>query len=241
MQVEGRNALLNALRQNAVREVFIQQSSHGGVLDEIRALARSQSVPVRELDKRELDKRAQLESHQGVIGILNAFPYAELTPFLTMANDKPLLLMLDHLQDPHNFGAIIRTAEAAGVAGIIIPKDRAVPVTETVLKVSTGAALMVPIIKVTNLSQTMDLLQKAGYWIGITDADAPQEIYEADLRDATVLIIGSEGKGVSRNLAKKADFALRIPMAGNISSLNASVAAAIVIYEAVRQRRSAQD
>lgn len=190
--------------------------------------------------KYRFEKKALLdrmsEDHQGIIAEVQDFEYIDLDGFLRSSKEKRNILMLDHIEDPRNFGAIIRSAEAAGVDAIIIAKDRGVRVNETVAKTSAGATAFVPIIQVSNLSRTCEKLKELGIWIVGTAGDAQQNYTEVDYTFPTCFIVGSEGKGISQNLLKQCDFIVSIPLLGSINSLNVSVAAAILVYEGVRQR-----
>ena len=190
-------------------------------------------VKIEWLDKKDLDHLCQ-ENHQGIVLRVPDFSYCDLDDFTN--KEESLVVLLDHLEDPHNFGAIIGTCEAAGVAGIIIPKDRGVSVNPTVIKVSTGAIFHTPIARVTNLVQTMDRLKKEGFWIVGTDMEGT-DYTEIDYKGKIVLVIGNEGKGMSSLVEKNCDFIASIPMRGTTNSLNASVAAGILIYEAMKVRK----
>jgi 23S rRNA (guanosine2251-2'-O)-methyltransferase len=237
-QIEGRNQVLVGLRRNVIDTVYLSESAHGQVIEDIVYQATNNLVDLRYVNKYEVDKMSKTKNNQGVIGILKTWDYTNLNELLMKLEKKenPFVLVLDHLKDPHNLGAIMRTADAAGVDGIIIPKDRSVDMNETVMRVSVGAALTVPLVKVTNLSQTIDVLKEEGFWIMGTDAEAKKHVYDVDLNLPLAVLIGSEGKGLSNNLVKKSDFLVKLPMLGVISSLNASVAAGVIMYEVVRQR-----
>lgn len=238
-QIEGRNQVLVGLKRDVVDAVYIADSAHGKIIEDIVLLATQRMVDLRYIGKNELEQMSKTKNNQGVIAHLKSWEYTELYSLLesTSKKDNPFILILDHLKDPHNLGAILRTADAAGVDGVIIPKDRSVDMNETVMRVSVGAALTVPLTKVTNLSQTLDILKEEGFWVVGTDASAEKEIYDVNLDIPLVMLIGSEGKGLSNNLVKKSDFLVKIPMRGIISSLNASVAAGIMMYEVVRQNK----
>jgi len=238
-QIEGRNQVLVGLERNVVNIVYISESAHGKIIEDIVYKATEKMVDLRYVSKYEIDNMSKTRNNQGVIAILKKWEYYDFNELLLKLRKKenPFILVLDHLKDPHNLGAIMRTADAAGVDGIIIPKDRSVDMNETVMRVSVGAALTVPLIKVTNLSQTLDILKEEGFWVAGTDADAKNNVYEVDLDMPLVVLIGSEGQGLSRNLVSKSDFLMKLPMLGIISSLNASVAAGIIMYEVVRQRQ----
>lgn len=237
-QIEGRNQVLVGLKRNVVTTVFLANTSHGKIIDEIVLSATRNIVDLRYVDKAEIEQMSKTKNSQGVIASLKSWEYTDFDILIANAKVKenPFILILDHIQDPHNLGAIIRTADAAGVDGIIIPKNRSVGVNETVMKTSVGAALTIPLTLVTNLSRTVDILKEEGFWVIGTDANAEKMIYDIDLNMPLVMLIGSEGKGLAKNLSKKSNFLARLPMLGAISSLNASVAAGVMMYEVVRQR-----
>jgi len=236
-QIEGRNQVLVGLKRNVIDKIYLADSAHGKIIEDIIVLATQNMIELRYVSKNEIEQMSKTKNNQGIIAHLKSWEYTELYSLLKIAskNNNPFILVLDHLKDPHNLGAIMRTADAAGVDGVIIPKDRSVDMNETVMRVSVGAALTVPLVKVTNLSQTLDILKEEGFWIIGTDAEAEKEIYDINLNMPLVILIGSEGKGLSNNLINKSDFLAKIPMRGVISSLNASVAAGIMMYEVVRQ------
>lgn len=236
-QIEGRNQVIVGLKRDVIDKIYLADSAHGKIIEDIVLLATQNMVDLRYVSKNKIEQMSKTKNNQGVIAHLKSWEYTELYTLLesTGKKDNPFILVLDHLKDPHNLGAIMRTADAAGVDGVIIPKDRSVDMNETVMRVSVGAALSVPLTKVTNLSQTLDILKEEGFWIVGTDASADKEIYDVNLSMPLVILIGSEGKGLSTNLINKSDFLVRLPMRGVISSLNASVAAGIIMYEVVRQ------
>lgn len=242
IQLEGRRPVLEALKHNKpIDRLLVRVDSDGamtGTLKVIAAKAREQGVVVTTVERAKLDALAQSGNHQGVIALCPAKDYVEVEDILAIAaskNEPPFIIVLDGITDPHNFGAILRTAEAGGVHGVIIPKRRAVGLTGAVAKTSAGAIEHVPVARITNLSRTIEDLKSAGLWIVCGDFYGTS-IYDADLSGPVALVIGAEGAGVSRLVKEKADFTLSIPMLGNISSLNASVAAGIMIYEVVRTR-----
>ena len=232
MFVYGKNVAKETLRSNkAVKKAYLSKEFND---KEIISLLEKKNVNVEYLSKNEIMKMDK-NNNQGIILSVPDFEYCSLSSIIDC--EKPFIVILDHLEDPHNFGAIIRTCEAAGVTGIIIPKDRSVSVNATVVKVSTGAISDISIIQVTNLSQTIELLKKHGYWIVGTDMTG--ESYDKiDYKGNTVIIIGNEGKGMGTNIKNNCDFIATIPMNGKTNSLNASVAAGIIIFEAVKNRRS---
>lgn len=230
MFIYGKNVAVEAMqKKKEIRKAFIYREFHDEFL--ISALQKNK-IPVQYMSKKELDELAK-GNHQGIILDVPDYKYETIDD---ISSENNLIVMLDHLEDPHNFGAIIRTCEAAGVDAIIIPKDRSVDVTSTVIKVSAGAIHNMKIIKVTNLVHTMEELKKKGFWFIGTDMEG--EVYDTlDYKGNTCIIIGNEGKGISRLVAENCDFMASIPMNGTINSLNASVAAGIIIFEAVKQRR----
>ncbi len=238
--IEGRNEVIEAFRSGkTIDKVFILDGSHDGKLDTIRREAKKAGVRIDFVDRKRLDQMSVSGSHQGVIARAAAYRYAEVSDILEAARAKeedPFIFILDGIEDPHNLGAIIRTADLAGAHGVIIPKDRAVGLTATVAKASAGAINYVPVAKVTNLARTMEDLKDEGLWF--TGADMDGEImYESDLKGPMGLVIGAEGRGLSRLIKERCDRIVSIPTAGHIDSLNASVAAGILAFEVVRQRR----
>ncbi|MBQ9444380.1 MAG: 23S rRNA (guanosine(2251)-2'-O)-methyltransferase RlmB [Lachnospiraceae bacterium] len=239
--IEGRNEVIEAFRSGkTIDKVFILDGSHDGKLDTVRREAKKAGVRIDFVDRKRLDQMSVSGSHQGVIARAAAYRYAEVSDILDAAKTKeeePFIFILDGIEDPHNLGAIIRTADLAGAHGVIIPKDRAVGLTATVAKASAGAINYVPVAKVTNLARTMEDLKDEGLWF--TGADMDGEImYESDLKGPMGLVIGAEGRGLSRLIKERCDRIVSIPTAGHIDSLNASVAAGILAFEVVRQRRT---
>ena len=236
--VAGRNAVMELLKsEKDINKLYIEHGERHGSINEIIAKAKDARIVMVEVDKSKLDQMA--ENHQGVVAVVPPFNYSEVEEILDAAKEKgedPFLLILDGIEDPHNFGSIIRTAETAGVHGIIIPKRRNVAVNATVAKVSTGATSYVKIARVNNLNDTIRKLKDAGLWVIGTDGDADTLYYNQDLKGPLAIIIGSEGFGMSKLVKENADILIKIPMKGKITSLNASVSAGIVIYEAVKQR-----
>ena len=239
-QIEGRNAVLELLESGKdINKIFIEKGEKHGSINKIIGIARDRKIVMVEKDKRQMEEMAQTENYQGVIAIVPPFEYAEVDDILALAKErgeKPFVLLLDGIEDPHNLGSIIRTAETAGVHGIIIPKRRAASVNSTVNKVSAGAVQHMKIARVTNLNDCIRELKEAGLWIIGTDMDAKTYYYDQDLTDAICIVIGSEGYGMSRLVKENTDILIKIPMKGKITSLNASVSAGIVMYEAVKQR-----
>lgn len=239
--IAGRNAVMEALRaERPLDSVWVSRSDmqeRRGSLGAIVARCREKGIPVKESDSRKLDALAA--NHQGVIALAACKEYVEVEDILTIAREKgepPFVIVCDELEDPHNLGAILRTAEAAGAHGVIIPRRRSVGLTSTVYKASAGAVEYVPVARVTNLSDTLRQLKEAGLWIYGLDMDG-SDWCSTDLTGAMALVVGSEGRGISRLVKGQCDFILSLPMAGHINSLNASVACGIVLYEAARQRQ----
>ncbi len=238
--IEGRNAVLEAFRSGkTIDRLFVLDGCQDGPVLTIKREAKKQDTLIRYVDKERLDQLSETGKHQGVIAYAAAYDYAEVEDILNAAKEKneaPFIILLDNIEDPHNLGAIIRTAHQAGAHGIIIPKNRAVGLTATVARTSAGALNYLPVAKVTNLSKTIEDLKKEGLWFAAADMDG-QEMYDANLTGPIGLVIGSEGEGVSRLVKEKCDFIVSIPMKGQIDSLNASVAAGVLCYEIVRQRK----
>ena len=236
--VYGRNAVLELLKSDKdINKIFIEKGEKHGSINEIIARAKEAKIVLVEVEKSKLDMMA--ENNQGVVAIIPPFNYSEVEDILAYAKEQgedPFVLILDGIEDPHNLGAIIRTAETAGVHGIIIPKRRSALVNSTVTKVSAGATSYVKIARVNNITETIKDLKEAGLWIMGTDGSADKYYYEQDLTGPLGIIIGSEGFGMGKLVKENADVLLKIPMKGKITSLNASVSAGIVVYEAVRQR-----
>ncbi|WP_152668106.1 23S rRNA (guanosine(2251)-2'-O)-methyltransferase RlmB [Clostridium cylindrosporum] len=237
--IEGRNPVLEALKsERTIEKIYVSKGDVEGSIKVIISKARDKGIVIQEMDKKGLDNISVTNSHQGVIARVTPFNYSEVQDILDYAKEKeedPFVIILDEIEDPHNFGSIIRTANACGAHGIIIPKRRSALVTQTVLKVSAGAAEGMKIAKVTNLNQTIKDLKDKGLWIIGTDMDG-EVCYNSNLKGSLGLVVGSEGKGISRLVKENCDIVVRIPMNGTINSLNASVAAGIIMYEIVRQR-----
>lgn len=237
--VIGRQPVLEALRSGQeINKVLIAKGSRQGSIREIFALAKEQGIVIQEVERTVLDKLSEGANHQGILAQVADISYLELDELLAKPRDpnwEPFLILLDGIQDPHNLGSIIRSGEAMGIDGVIIPKRRAVPVTSTVMKSSAGAANYVPICRVGNLAATIDILKNAGYWIVGADM-AGDACFSQDLTGPLALVVGGEGHGLSRLIKDKCDFLSSVPMRGQINSLNASVAAALLMFEVVRQR-----
>ena len=236
--IAGRNAVLELLKSDKdINKIYVERGEKHGSINEIIAKAKDAKIVLVEVDKTKLDYMA--ENHQGVVAVVPPFNYCEVEDILDLAkskNEDPFVLILDGIEDPHNLGSIIRTAETAGVHGIIIPKRRNVAVNSTVVKVSTGATTYMKIARVNNLNDSIRKLKEAGLWVIGTDGESETLYYNQDLKGPLAIIIGSEGFGMSRLVKENSDILIKIPMKGKITSLNASVSAGIVIYEAVKQR-----
>lgn len=237
--IYGRQAVLEALRSGrTINKIIVASGIKEFSIEEILKMATQKKIVVKTESRQFLDRETENDNHQGILAYAAAHEYASFEAVLDEVGkmDSPILLILDGIEDPRNFGAILRTAEAAGVSGVIIPKHRACPLNATVAKTSAGALEYLPVCRVGNLSRTIERLKKERFWVVGTTMDADNEYYNSNLSGPLVIVIGSEGKGMSRVVGEKCDFNVRIPMLGQIDSLNASVAAAIIMYEAIRQR-----
>ncbi|MDQ0999905.1 23S rRNA (guanosine2251-2'-O)-methyltransferase [Neobacillus niacini] len=235
----GKNPVMEALRaERDINKILIAESSQRGQMQPLIQLAKEANVIVQFVPKKKIDQISD-ENHQGVLAYVAAYQYAEMDDLFAAAekkNEPPFFLLLDEIEDPHNLGSIMRTADAVGAHGIIIPKRRAVGLTATVAKASTGAIEHIPVVRVTNMARTIDELKERGIWIAGTDASGKQDYREFDGTLPLGLVIGSEGKGMGRLVRDKCDFLINLPMAGKVTSLNASVAAALLMYEVYRRR-----
>ena len=238
--IEGRNAVIEALRAGvSIDKIYLQKGETDKTLGHIASKARAAGVVVVEADRRKLDAMSRTHAHQGVIALAAVRAYAGVEDLLQAAAAKgepPLVVVCDELSDPHNLGAVIRTAECAGAHGVIIPKRRSAGLTAVVAKTSAGAVAHVPVARVPNIPSLLKDLKKKGIWVFGTAADGSTGLYDADLKGPAAIVIGSEGSGMTRLAAENCDFLVSIPMRGKLNSLNASAAAAILLYEAVRQR-----
>lgn len=239
--LEGRNAITEALRSGrTIDKVFIAAGDTDRNLARLAAQAKEAGAVVVPVDRRKLDLMSQTHAHQGIIAQVAAHAYATLDDVFALAEERgeaPLFVVCDELSDPHNLGAILRSAECAGAHGVIIPKRRSVALTPIVAKASAGAVEYMPVVRVANIAAALKEMQERGVWVYGTAADGDREIYDADLKGATAIVIGNEGDGMGRLVRQTCDILVRVPMKGKISSLNASATAAILLYEAVRQRR----
>lgn len=238
--IEGRNAVSEAIRSGrTINKVFLADGDTDRTLGRLAAMAKDAGAVVVRIDRRRLNEMSLTGAHQGIIASVAVHGYATIDEILAAAEAKgeaPLIVLCDELSDPHNLGAILRTAECAGAHGVIIPKRRSVGLTAVVGKASAGAVEYMPVARVSNIAAAIRELKERGVWVFGTAADGALPLYSADLRGPAAIVIGNEGEGMSRIVAESCDFKVSIPMKGHISSLNASAAAAILLYEAVRQR-----
>ncbi len=238
--IEGRNAVIEALRAGtAIDKIYLVRGETDKTLGHIASKARAAGVVVVDADRRKLDAMSRTHAHQGVIALAAVREYVSVQSLLDAAaakGEKPLLVVCDEISDPHNLGAILRTAECAGAHGIIIPKRRSAGLTAVVAKTSAGAVSYLPVARVANITALLKELKEQGVWIFGTAAEGTTSLYQADLKGPAAIVIGSEGDGMTRLAKENCDFLVSIPMKGRISSLNASAAAAVLLYEAVRQR-----
>lgn len=241
-KIEGRNPVAEALKSGRpIDKIYIKKGSRKGSVIPILAKARQMGISVVETDARKLDEMSATGAHQGIIAMCAAAEYAQLEDIFKNAErkgEKPFIVILDRVRDPHNLGSVIRTANCAGAHGVIIPKHDSVGLTAACCKAAAGAEEYTPVVRAANLAKTIDELKERGVWITGADASGDRTLYEADLKGAAAVVIGSEGEGISRLILDKCDFIVKIPMKGNVNSLNASVAAALFIYEAVRQNNN---
>nr|WP_295971084.1 23S rRNA (guanosine(2251)-2'-O)-methyltransferase RlmB [uncultured Bacillus sp.] len=237
--IMGKNPVIEALKsEREINKILIAEGSQRGQMQQITNLAKELNVLIQYVPRKKLDTMVE-GNHQGVLAQVAAYQYAELDDLFALAkerNEAPFFLLLDEIEDPHNLGSIMRTADASGAHGIIIPKRRAVGLTATVAKASTGAIEHIPVVRVTNMARTIDELKERGVWIAGTDAKGKQDYRQFDGTMPLGLVIGSEGKGMGRLIREKCDFLIHLPMTGHVTSLNASVAAALLMYEVYRKR-----
>lgn len=240
LKVEGRNAVIELLKSGReINKIFVLRGERQGSINEILKLAKKNGILISEVDKTKLDNMSDTKHHQGVIAYASPVEYKELDDIFNLAkerNEDPFIIIADEIEDPHNLGALIRSAECAGCHGVIIPKRRATAVTEVVVKTAVGAVEYVPIVRVGNINETIKELKDRGVWVVGTDGNAEKLYYDQDLTGPIAIIIGSEGRGMNNLTMKNCDFLVKIPMMGKITSLNASVSGGIVVFEALRQR-----
>lgn len=239
-KIEGRNAVIELLKsEKPINKIYILKGERQGSINEIIKLAKRNKNVIVEVDKNKLDALSETKHHQGVIAFVSPVEYKELDDIFALAeerNEDPFIVIADEIEDPHNLGALIRSAECAGCHGVIIPKRRAVGVTEIVVKTSVGATQYVPVVRVNNINETIRTLKDRGVWVVGTDGNADKLYYEQDLTGPIAIIIGSEGRGMNSLTMKNCDYLVKIPMMGKITSLNASVSGGIVMFEALKQR-----
>lgn len=240
----GRNPIIEALNNKQdIEKIYMLKGDLSGSINKIIGMAKSQDIVIQEVDKHFLDEISEDGRHQGVAALITGFEYSTVDDILNKArekNENPFVIILDEVRDPHNLGAIIRTAECAGAHGVIIPKRRSARVNQTVYSSSAGAVEYMDVAEVTNISDTISKLQEEGLWIYGGDMSGESYYYQANLTGAVGLVIGNEGKGISKKIKEKCDVLVKIPLLGEVSSLNASTSAAVLIYEVVRQNAKKQ-
>jgi 23S rRNA (guanosine2251-2'-O)-methyltransferase len=238
----GKHPVLEALKAGRpLNKIWVSENAQRSQIAPILEAAKARGVVVQQADKRKLDQLAQGFPHQGVVAQAAAAAYADVDDILALAaqrGEPPFLVLLDEVEDPHNLGSVLRTAECTGVHGVVVPKRRSASLTAVVAKTSAGAVEYVPVARVSNLAQTIDKLKEAGVWIAGAAGEAGTDVYRANLKGPLAIVIGNEGRGLSRLVRERCDFLVSLPMFGKIHSLNASVAAGVILYEAVRQRRT---
>jgi 23S rRNA (guanosine2251-2'-O)-methyltransferase len=240
--IAGRNSVLEALKSGrTINKILVAKGDKHGSLRDIIGLAKKAGLIVQEVDAAKLDAITEGVRHQGIVATVSPVAYVEVDDILDKARrlgEPPFIVLLDELEDPHNLGAILRTADAAGVHGVLIPKRRSCSLSATVAKTSAGAVEYVPVARIGNIAQTIDGLKKAGLWIVGADMEGDKQYYEADLKGPICVVVGNEGRGLGRLTKEACDFLVQIPMKGKITSLNASVACSLLLYEVFRQRES---
>ncbi|KGM95249.1 RNA methyltransferase [Clostridium novyi A str. 4552] len=238
--IEGRNAVIEALRSDRTIEyVMVAKGNMTGSINKVLGIAKDKGIIIKEVDRKKLDSMSITGAHQGVMAIVTPFKYSQIEDIFNYAQEKgeePFILILDEIEDPHNLGSIMRTAEICGVHGIVIPKRRNVGVTPTVYKTSAGAAEYVKVAKVANINRAIDEIKERGIWVYGADMDGENYCFQTNFKGAVALVIGSEGRGISKLTKQKCDVLVKIPMIGKITSLNASVAAGIMMYEVLKQK-----
>lgn len=241
--IEGRNPIIEALKNNrSIEKIMVNKASKEGSIKKILAMAKENKVIIQEVDRHKLDEMSESHAHQGVIAITSDYRYYTLDEILEIPKERgedPFFIILDGITDPHNLGSIIRTADAVGAHAVIIPKRRSVQITPIVAKASAGAVEYLPVCKVTNIVNTIKTLKENGLWIAAVDMDG-QTFYQQNLGGPLGLVVGSEGEGISRLVKQNCDFTVSMPMSGNVTSLNASVAGGILLYEVYRQRNASK-
>lgn len=238
--IEGRNPVIESLKSGRdIEKIFIQEGNKSGSINKIKGLAKDKGIVIQYVNKNKLQSMSDTGSHQGVVALVASHNYKNLEDIFKLAKEReeePFIIILDEIKDPHNLGSIMRTAECVGAHGIIIPKRRSVGLTATVAKTSAGAIEYMPVVKVSNIANTIDVLKDEGLWIYGADMEGEDNYYNNNLIGAIGLVIGSEGSGMSRLVKEKCDILVKIPMKGKVSSLNASVAGSIIMYDVLRQR-----
>lgn len=238
--VEGRNPVMEAIKGGReIDKILIAKGSEQGSINKIIGMAKDKKIVIQYVERAKLDSMSETKSHQGVIALVTPYTYKTVDDIIETAENRkedPFMIILDEIEDPHNLGAIIRTAECVGAHGVIIPKRRAVGLTPVVIKASAGAVEYMNIAKVSNIASTIEELKEKGIWVYGADMGGDQHYYDRDLAGPIAIVIGSEGKGIGRLIKEKCDFLVKIPMAGKVASLNASVAASVMMYEVLRQR-----
>ncbi|WP_314962493.1 23S rRNA (guanosine(2251)-2'-O)-methyltransferase RlmB [Peptostreptococcus stomatis] len=241
--IEGRNPIIEALKNNrSIEKIMVNKASKEGAIKKILAMAKENKVIIQEVDRHKLDEMSESHAHQGVIAITSDYRYYDLDEILEIPKERgedPFFIILDGITDPHNLGSIIRTADAVGAHAVIIPKRRSVQITPIVAKASAGAVEYLPVCKVTNIVNTIKTLKENCLWIAAVDMDG-QTFYQQNLGGPLGLVVGSEGEGISRLVKQNCDFTVSMPMSGNVTSLNASVAGGILLYEVYRQRNASK-
>lgn len=241
--IEGRNPIIEALKNNrSIEKIMVNKASKEGSIKKILTMAKENKVIIQEVDRHKLDEMSESHAHQGVIAITSDYRYYDLDEILEIPKERgedPFFIILDGITDPHNLGSIIRTADAVGAHAVIIPKRRSVQITPIVAKASAGAVEYLPVCKVTNIVNTIKTLKENGLWIAAVDMDG-QTFYQQNLGGPLGLVVGSEGEGISRLVKQNCDFTVSMPMSGNVTSLNASVAGGILLYEVYRQRNASK-
>lgn len=238
--IEGRNAVIEALKSDrTIESILVAKGDITGSISKILAMAKEKNLVIKEVDRKKLDSMSVTGVHQGVMAIVTPYKYYDIEDILNYANEKgekPFIVILDEIEDPHNLGSIIRTAETCGVHGVVIPKRRNVGITPTVYKTSAGAIEYMRVAKVSNINRAIDTIKEKGVWVYGADMDGEGYCFQTNFSGAVALVIGSEGRGISKLTKEKCDVLVKIPMVGNITSLNASVAAGIMMYEVLKQK-----
>ena len=241
-RIEGRNPVMEAIKADrTIDKIFVLKGDKEGSIVKIIAMAREKGIVIQEVEKIKLDQMAQTGSHQGIVAFVSTHEYVDVEDIINVAKERgeqPFIIILDEITDPHNLGSVLRSANAVGAHGVIIPKRRSVGLSAVVAKSSAGAIEYVPVAKVSNIAQTIDSLKEKNIWVVGADAEGDKIHFESDLKGSIALVIGSEGEGIGRLVKEKCDFLVKVPMKGQIASLNAGVAAAVLMFEVVRQRRN---